>query len=99
MHANLSRELPLEEIAAAAYLSTFHFARLFKKLTGSSPHAYLAALRTAHAQTLLAETDLSITQLSARVGYSSPSHFAKAFRAATGITPRAFRAALVKNRD
>jgi len=98
MHANLARELPLEEIAAAAYLSTFHFARLFKKLTGSSPHAYLAALRTAHAQTLLAETDLSITQLSTRVGYSSPSHFTKAFRAATGITPRAFRTALVKTR-
>jgi len=99
MHNNLARELPLEEIAAAAYLSTFHFARLFKKLTGSSPHAYLAALRTAHAQTLLAETDLSITQLSARVGYSSPSHFTKAFREATGLTPRAFRAALIRNRS
>ncbi len=99
MHANLARELPLVEIAAAAYLSTFHFARLFKKLTGSSPHAYLAALRAAHAQNLLAETDLSIAQISARVGYSSPSHFTKAFREATELTPRAFRAALISRKQ
>ncbi len=93
MHAHLDRELPLEEIAAAAHLSSFHFARLFKKLTGVSPHAYLASLRVARAQTLLAETDLSITEIGALVGYASPSHFAKAFRQATSISPRAFRKA------
>jgi AraC family transcriptional regulator len=96
MHAHLDRNLPLEEIAAAAHLSPFHFARLFKKLTGATPHAYLAALRAGRAQTLLAETDLSIIEVGARVGYSSPSHFAKAFRHATGLSPRAFRAALVR---
>ncbi|HEX8473919.1 MAG TPA: helix-turn-helix domain-containing protein [Pyrinomonadaceae bacterium] len=96
MHAHLDRDLPLEEIAAAAYVSPFHFARLFKKLTGSSPHAYLAALRVARAQTLLAETDLSIIEVGARVGYGSPSHFAKAFRQTTGLSPSAFRAALVR---
>lgn len=96
MHAHMDRELPLEELASAAYLSPFHFARLFKKLTGTSPHAYLAALRVERAKQLLAETDLSISELSARVGYASPSHFSKAFRQATGMTPRAFRAAVVR---
>jgi AraC family transcriptional regulator len=96
MHAQLDRELSIEEIAAAAYLSPFHFSRLFKKLTGATPHAYLANLRIARAQTLLAETDLSITQIAARVGYASSSHFTKAFRQATGLTPREFRNALVK---
>ncbi|HEY0376972.1 MAG TPA: helix-turn-helix domain-containing protein [Pyrinomonadaceae bacterium] len=95
MHAHLHRELPLEEIAAAAFLSPFHFARLFKKLTGASPHAYLATLRVTRAQALLAETDLSVSEVGARVGYGSPSHFTKAFRQATGLTPRAYRAALV----
>ena len=96
MHARLDRELPLEELAAAAYLSPFHFARLFKKVTGASPHAYLAALRIERAQSLLANSDASITEIAARVGYSSHSHFTKAFRQSTGLTPRAFRAALVK---
>jgi AraC family transcriptional regulator len=95
MHAHMNRELPLEEIAAAAFLSPFHFARLFKKLTGASPHAYLATIRVARAQALLAETDLSVSEVSERVGYSSPSHFTKAFRQATGLAPRAYRAAIV----
>jgi AraC family transcriptional regulator len=96
MQAHLDRELPLEEIAASAHLSPFHFSRLFKKLTGATPHAYLAALRAARAQALLAETDLSITEIGSRVGYASPSHFSRAFRQATGTTPRAFRQALVR---
>jgi AraC family transcriptional regulator len=96
MHACLERDLPLEEIASAAHLSPFHFARLFKKLTGATPHNYLAALRAARAQTLLSETDLSVTEIGARVGYGSSSHFAKAFRQATGISPRDFRRALVR---
>lgn len=95
MHARLEENLPLEEIASAAHLSPFHFARLFKKLTGATPHAYLATLRVARAQALLADTDLSITETSARVGYDSPSHFAKAFRQATGLSPRAFRNAII----
>jgi AraC family transcriptional regulator len=95
MHAHLERELPLEELAEAAYLSPFHFARLFKKATGASPHAYLAALRIERAKSLLATTDLSITEIATRVGYSSPSHFTKAFRQSTGLAPRAFRAALI----
>jgi AraC family transcriptional regulator len=96
MHAHMERELPLEELAAAAYLSPFHFARLFKKLSGASPHAYLATLRVRRAQQLLSETDLAVSEISARVGYSSPSHFSKAFRQATGLTPRAFRSAIVR---
>lgn len=96
MHAHLDRDLALEEIASAAHLSPFHFARLFKKLTGATPHAYLASLRAARAQALLAETDLPVTEVGARVGYMSSSHFARAFRQATGISPRAYRKALVR---
>lgn len=95
MHAQLAADLTLKEIAAASYLSTFHFARVFKKLTGTTPHAYLAAIRTARAQSLLTNAELSVSEISSLVGYSSPSHFTKAFRQSTGLTPRAFRQALV----
>jgi AraC-like DNA-binding protein len=95
MHAQLEQDLSLKEIAGASYLSPFHFVRVFKKLTGTTPHAYLASIRTIRAQLLLAEPSLSITEISSLVGYSSPSHFTKAFRGATGLTPRAFRKALV----
>ncbi len=95
MHAQLEHDLSLKEIAAASYLSPFHFLRVFKKLTGTTPHAYLAAIRTSRAQLLLADLRLSVTEVSSRVGYSSPSHFSKAFRQATGLNPRAFRKALI----
>lgn len=95
MHAQLAADLTLKEIAAASYLSTFHFARVFKKLAGTTPHAYLAAIRTARAQSLLTNAELSVSEISSLVGYSSPSHFTKAFRQSTGLTPRAFRQALV----
>jgi AraC family transcriptional regulator len=95
MHAQLAADLTLREIAAASYLSTFHFSRVFKKLTGTTPHTYLAAIRTARAQLLLANAELSISQVGSLVGYSSPSHFTKAFRQSTGLTPRSFRSALI----
>ena len=95
MHTQLDQDLTLKELAAASYLSPFHFARLFKKLTGASPHNYLAGIRATRAQLLLAETDLSVTEVGTRVGYLSGSHFTKAFRLATGATPREFRKGLV----
>ncbi|MBO0862551.1 MAG: helix-turn-helix transcriptional regulator [Chloracidobacterium sp.] len=96
MNDNCGRELSLAEIAGAAYLSEFHFARLFKKITGATPHAYLACLRIERARRLLAESDLPIVEVGAEVGYASQSHFTKIFREATGMTPKAFRDAAVK---
>jgi len=96
MSANCGRELSLAEIARAAYLSEFHFSRLFKKITGATPHSYLASLRIERARRLLAESDLAIAEVGAEVGYASQSHFTKIFREATGMTPKAFRDAAVK---
>ena len=97
MHTQLDQDLTLKALASASYLSPFHFARLFKKLTGASPHNYLAGIRAVRAQLLLAQTDLSVTEIGARVGYLSGSHFTKAFRLATGATPREFRKGLVSH--
>jgi AraC family transcriptional regulator len=93
MHDNFGRELALEEIAAAAYLSEYHFARLFKQITGVTPHVYLANVRLERARKLLAETALPISEIAATVGYQSQSHFTKMFKAVTGVTPRSYREA------
>jgi AraC family transcriptional regulator len=93
MHDNFGRELALEEIASAAYLSEYHFARLFKQITGVTPHVYLANVRLERARKLLADTVLPISEVASMVGYQSQSHFSKMFRSVTGITPRAYREA------
>ena len=99
MHTQLDQDLTLKALAAASYLSPFHFARLFKKLTGSTPHSYLAGIRATRAQLLLAGTELSVTEVGAQVGYLSASHFTKAFRLATSTTPREFRKGLIGSND
>ncbi len=99
MHDNCGREISLAEIAAAVFVSEFHFARLFKKLTGTTPHAYLASIRIQRAQKLLAETDLALSEIGARVGYNSQSHFTKIFREATGLTPHNYRESLIINQS
>lgn len=91
MHDNYGRELALEEIASAAYLSEYHFARLFKQITGVTPHVYLANVRLEHARRLLSETSLPISEIATRVGYQSQSHFTKVFKSITGVTPRLYR--------
>lgn len=91
MHDNYSHGLSLEEIASAAYLSEYHFARLFKEIIGVTPHVYLANLRLERARKLLAETELPISEVALMVGYHSQSHFTKVFKSITGVTPRGYR--------
>jgi AraC family transcriptional regulator len=97
IHAHYNRELSLAEIAEAAFLSEYHFARLFKRVTGLTPHNYLAAVRIEQARLMLAETDLSIVAVSTAIGYSSQSHFTKIFRNLTGFTPAEYREHLFLN--
>lgn len=99
MHAQPDQDLTLKDLARASYLSPFHFARLFKKLTGVTPHNYLAQIRIEQAKHLLGDANLSITEVGSRVGYLSASHFSQAFRMATGTTPREFRKGLVGYRS
>ncbi|HEU4387752.1 MAG TPA: helix-turn-helix domain-containing protein [Blastocatellia bacterium] len=91
IHDNYARDLALEEIASAAYLSEYHFARLFKQISGVTPHVYLANVRIERARQLLLDTPASINEVAAAVGYQSQSHFTRLFKAVTGLTPRAYR--------
>jgi len=99
MYLHSAEELSLSEIAREAFLSAYHFARLFKRITGLTPHNYLANIRIEQARHLLGTSDLSINAIATRVGYESQSHFAKLFRAATGLTPKEFRNAATPHTD
>ena len=91
LHDNLVRDVALGELASVAKLSPFHFARAFKASLGMPPHAYLRELRLARAKAMLVETDLSVTEIAARVGYDAPQALGKAFRRETGLTPTGYR--------
>ena len=87
---NLTTDLSLAQIATAANLSPYHFARAFKRSTGLAPHQYVVEQRIERAKALLANTGLSVGEVAARVGFSSPSHFARQFRRLVGVSPGSF---------
>jgi AraC-like DNA-binding protein len=95
MHENYDRDLDLEEIASAAYLSSFYFQRLFKRLMGVSPHEYLAMIRMEQGRKLLLGTTKSISEVARAVGFRSQSHFARVFKEVNGVSPAAFRAGAI----
>lgn len=88
----LASTLSLDELAKLAGMSTFHFARQFKRATGLPPHRYVTLRRIKRAQMLLADRKLSIAQIAFAVGYSNARHFSDQFRRAVGRTPAMFRA-------
>jgi len=82
----------LEQIAAVARLSPYHFARQFKAATGLPPHQYVIARRVERArQFLQAGTDLPLAEVAARAGFSDQSQFSRHFRRLVGVTPGRFR--------
>lgn len=95
MEANLHKPLGLHEIASVAALSTYHFARSFKRHTGVTPARYLWNRRLARAQLLLANATIPIIEVAAACGFTSQAHFTTAFGRAFGVTPAAWRAARI----
>jgi AraC family transcriptional regulator len=82
----------LEQLAAAAHLSAYHFARQFKAATGLPPHQYVIARRVERAKQLLqAGTDLSLAEVAAHAGFSDQSQFSHHFKRLVGVTPGQFR--------
>jgi transcriptional regulator GlxA family with amidase domain len=91
IEANLDGALELGDLAAIAPCSLSHFARCFRNSTGMTPHAYVIHRRLSRAQTLLAGTDLGLTEIALATGFSDHSHFTRRFHRSSGLTPRAFR--------
>jgi AraC family transcriptional regulator len=89
---HLSANPTLEQIAATAGLSVYHFARQFKAATGLPPHQYVIARRVERARHLLqGGAGLSLAEVAAHTGFSDQSQFTNHFKRTVGVTPRRFR--------
>ena len=91
MKAHLGESVDLSMLAGVAGLSVHHFARQFKQSIGVTPHHYLTQKRVERAQEMLAQTDLSLSEIAYAAGFSDQSHLARHFRQMLGTTPREFR--------
>lgn len=88
---NPDKNLTLENLAKRANLSPYHFARLFKRQVGTTPHDYLIHTRLNLAKFYLLSTTYSVKEIAYSCGFSNECSFCTCFKNRTGMTPTAFR--------
>lgn len=88
---NYRYPINLERISGQAFLSRFHFHRLFTQTYRKTPHQYLSRLRLEAAKTLLEKEGISVGEVCDRVGFESPGSFSSLFRKRVGHSPQQYR--------
>lgn len=91
MHDRLDEPLTLQEMSRVAYISPYHFNRIFHHITGIPPNKFLYALRLETAKRLLLTTNTSVTNVCFDVGYNSLGTFIRRFTGLVGLSPSHFR--------
>ncbi|HEX4927901.1 MAG TPA: AraC family transcriptional regulator [Burkholderiales bacterium] len=93
LEENAAAPVALEDAARHAALSPYHFLRTFRKAIGVTPHQYLVRVRLARAAKLLAQENLSVTDVALECGFADLSNFVRTFGRAAGVSPKRFRKA------
>lgn len=96
MLENLDHTLSLEDLAAVAKMSKYHFSNRYKALTGYSPIKHFLNMKMEHACYLLDASELSVGEIARSLGYDDPLYFSRLFRKIIGISPRGYRASTRK---
>ena len=88
---DISGNLPISEIAAMCNVSEIYFRRLFKEYSGLSPVEFRIKSRLRKAKDFLKYDNLTIAEITERIGFSDTAYFAKLFKGRVGISPTEYR--------
>ena len=91
IEAHLGERLSLDVLAEEAAVSKFHFASVFSKSVGATPHRHVQHLRMQAAAGMLCDTDKSVIEIALTCGFLSASHFAATFRCHFSQSPSEYR--------
>lgn len=91
IYDNLHTKITLEELSAAAGLSSSYLSRLFHKEVGTTISEYISRKRVEAAENMLKYSEYSFTDISNYLCFSSESHFIQVFKKYTGYTPKRYR--------
>lgn len=91
MQARLSEDVSLEDLAAAANLSKYHFSNKYKKLTGHAPIQHFIEMKMERACYLLDTSEDSIKAIASTLGYEDPLYFSRQFQKTIGLSPSGYR--------
>jgi len=87
---HFAHSINLHQMAGNAFLSKYHYIRVFKSMYGRTPHRYLIEVRIAGAKKLL-QSGMPVTQACFSVGFGSVTSFTALFKKITGVTPQTCR--------
>lgn len=90
LYERCAHSVSLEEIAAIAGLSRFHFLKVFTAWFGLTPHAYQICLRIERSLPLLRQ-GMSLPHIAETMGFYDQSHFIRHFKRTMGVTPRQYQ--------
>lgn len=91
VHAKLEDDLSLDEMAQSVGLSTAHFARMFRKSTGETPHQFVLRQRLERAKAMLRAPDTRVLDVAVACGFKTQQHFAQVFRDVCRVSPTEYR--------
>lgn len=91
MNGHFAQALTIDRLAANACLSPYYYIRLFKEVTGSTPHDYLLDIRITHAKYYLKTTEMPVKEIVYLCGFSTESSFSNTFRKRVGNPPSGYR--------
>ena len=89
--AKMEDDLSLDEMAQSVGLSTAHFARMFRKSTGETPHQFVLRQKIERAKVMLRSPNARILDVAITCGFKTQQHFAQVFRDVCGISPTEYR--------
>lgn len=91
IHANLNRNLTLNEIASSVCYNSSHVSRFFHQMTGQTISQYILQQRMEEACRCLSCENDSIQAISEHLGFDSAQYFSNVFKKYTGVSPRDYR--------
>ena len=95
---NLEKQLTLDELAAAANFSKFHFHRIFQGIIGETPFQFILRIRLEKAAAAIIRSNKeSITDIALQTGFSDPSIFSRNFKSYFKLSPSQYRKKNEKN--
>jgi AraC family transcriptional regulator len=95
VHEKMEDDLSLEDMAQSVGLSTAHFARMFRKSTGETPHQFVLRQRLERGKAMLRAPDARVLDVAVACGFKTQQHFAQVFRDVLGLSPTQYREDLV----
>jgi AraC family transcriptional regulator len=91
VHAKMEDDLSLDELAQSVGLSTAHFARMFRKSTGETPHQFVLRQRVERAKAMLRAPGARVLDVAVACGFKTQQHFAQVFCDISGVSPTQYR--------